>query len=81
MKADLTKALRKINDFYGLALKDEQIKLVQEKTTFFSMKEKSSNTHGDLGNVFFRKGKILKRIYPVLYKQTWRSWECFLQKR
>ncbi|XP_073483899.1 sulfotransferase 6B1-like [Aquarana catesbeiana] len=58
MKADLTKALRKINDFYGLALKDEQIKLVQEKTTFFSMKEKSSNTHGDLGNVFFRKGEV-----------------------
>ncbi|XP_077342482.1 sulfotransferase 6B1-like [Lithobates pipiens] len=58
MKEDLPRELRKISDFYGLAVTDEQIKLVQEKTTFSSMKEKSSSTHGDLGNVFFRKGEV-----------------------
>ncbi|KAM5165227.1 uncharacterized protein ACMZJ9_007677 [Mantella aurantiaca] len=58
MKADFPKELRKICDFYGLVLTDEQIKLVQEKTTFSTMKEQSSDTHGNLGNVFFRKGEI-----------------------
>ncbi|XP_018412860.1 PREDICTED: sulfotransferase 6B1-like, partial [Nanorana parkeri] len=68
MKTDLSNELRKISDFYGLALTDEQIKVVQEKTTFSSMKENSSNTHWHLGNVFFQKGKLLKPIYSVLYK-------------
>lgn len=58
MKADLPAELRKISDFYGLNLTDEQIQQVQEKTTFKSMKEKSGDTHGKLGNVFFRKGEI-----------------------
>ncbi|XP_072265382.1 sulfotransferase 6B1-like isoform X2 [Pyxicephalus adspersus] len=58
MKMDLPKELRKISDFYGLSLTDEQIKKVHEKTTFKSMKENSGNTHGNLGNVFFRKGEI-----------------------
>ncbi|XP_073483897.1 sulfotransferase 6B1-like isoform X2 [Aquarana catesbeiana] len=58
MKVDLPKELKKISDFYGLAMMDEQIKLVKEKTTFLSMKEKSSKTHGDLGIVFFRKGEV-----------------------
>ncbi|XP_018412867.1 PREDICTED: sulfotransferase 6B1-like [Nanorana parkeri] len=58
MKADLPKELKKICDFYGLALTDEQIKLVQEKTTFSSMKQNSTKSHGNLGNVFFRKGEV-----------------------
>ncbi|CAI9583761.1 unnamed protein product [Staurois parvus] len=58
MKEDLPRELRKICDFYGLALTDEQIKLIQEKTSFSSMKEKSGSTHGDLANVFFRKGEV-----------------------
>ncbi|KAM3931925.1 sulfotransferase 6B1-like [Leptodactylus fuscus] len=58
MKADLLAELRKINDFYGLNLTDEQLQKVQEKSTFKSMKENSGDTHGNLGNVFFRKGEI-----------------------
>ncbi|XP_077342483.1 sulfotransferase 6B1-like [Lithobates pipiens] len=58
MKADLLKELKKISDFYGLALTDEPIRLVKEKTTFSSMKEKSSKTHRDLGIVFFRKEEV-----------------------
>ncbi|XP_068088070.1 sulfotransferase 6B1-like [Hyperolius riggenbachi] len=58
MKVDLPAQLRKLSEFYGLTLTDEQIKMVQEKTSFTHMKEKSSNTHGDLGHAFFRKGEI-----------------------
>ncbi|XP_075059704.1 sulfotransferase 6B1-like isoform X1 [Mixophyes fleayi] len=58
MKMDFTSEVRKIADFYGLSLTAEQIKEVQNKTTFEIMKEKSSDSHGNLGNVFFRKGEI-----------------------
>uniref|UniRef100_A0A8C5QTY8 Sulfotransferase n=1 Tax=Leptobrachium leishanense TaxID=445787 RepID=A0A8C5QTY8_9ANUR len=58
LKEDFPSELRKISDFFGLSLTDEQIALVESKTTFKSMKEKSSESHGKLGNVFFRKGEI-----------------------
>ncbi|KAM9312338.1 sulfotransferase 6B1 [Gastrophryne carolinensis] len=58
MKADFLAQLRKICDFCGFSLTDEQLKQVQERTTFASMKEKSSTTHGDAANVIFRKGEI-----------------------
>ncbi|XP_040285444.1 sulfotransferase 6B1-like [Bufo bufo] len=58
MKADLPAELRKICDFYGLNLTDEQIQKVEEKSTFKSMKENSGDTHGKLGDVFFRKGEV-----------------------
>ncbi|CAH2252683.1 sulfotransferase 6B1-like [Pelobates cultripes] len=58
LKEDFKSELLKISDFLGLSLTDEQIALVESKTTFKSMKENSSNTHGKLGDVFFRKGEI-----------------------
>ncbi|XP_075059707.1 sulfotransferase 6B1-like isoform X4 [Mixophyes fleayi] len=58
MKMDFSAEIRKISDFYGLFLTDEQIQDVQNKTTFKSMKDKSSETHGDLANAIFRKGEI-----------------------
>ncbi|XP_053565250.1 sulfotransferase 6B1 [Bombina bombina] len=58
MKEDLPLQLKKISDFYGLALTDEQIQLVASKTTFTSMKDKSKTTHGKLSEAFFRKGEI-----------------------
>ncbi|KAM4042758.1 sulfotransferase 6B1-like [Anomaloglossus baeobatrachus] len=58
MKADLLAELKKICDFFGINLTDEQLQRVQEKSTFKSMKEKSDETHGKIGNVFFRKGEI-----------------------
>ncbi|XP_063773963.1 sulfotransferase 6B1-like [Pseudophryne corroboree] len=58
MKMDLAAELRKISDFCSLSLTDEQIEKVQNKSTFKSMKEKSSDTHGKLGNTLFRKGEI-----------------------
>ncbi|XP_075059706.1 sulfotransferase 6B1-like isoform X3 [Mixophyes fleayi] len=59
MKMDFSAEIRKISDFYGLFLTDEQIQDVQNKTTFKSMKDKSSETHGDLANAIFRKGRCL----------------------
>ncbi|XP_068088072.1 sulfotransferase 6B1-like [Hyperolius riggenbachi] len=58
MKLDLPTQLRKISDFFRLSLSPEQISLVEEQTSFTSMKEKSEATHGKLGNAFFRKGQI-----------------------
>ncbi|XP_063299671.1 sulfotransferase 6B1-like [Pelobates fuscus] len=58
LKEDFKSELLKISDFLGLSLTEEQVALVESKTTFKSMKENSSNTHGKLGDVFFRKGEI-----------------------
>ncbi|XP_068088077.1 sulfotransferase 6B1-like [Hyperolius riggenbachi] len=58
LKEDFPTKVKKICEFYGLTLTEEQIKLVQEKTTFAFMKEKSATTHGSMGDVFFRKGEV-----------------------
>ncbi|KAM9312339.1 sulfotransferase 6B1-like [Gastrophryne carolinensis] len=58
MKADPPAQLRKISDFCGLSLTEKQIELLQQKTTFASMKENSAATHGDAGKYLFRKGEI-----------------------
>ncbi|KAM4770935.1 sulfotransferase 6B1-like [Rhinophrynus dorsalis] len=58
LKLDFPAQLKKISDFFGLALTEDQIKLVESKTTFQSMKENSKDTHGKFGNTFFRKGEI-----------------------
>ncbi|XP_063773964.1 sulfotransferase 6B1-like [Pseudophryne corroboree] len=58
MKTDFPAEIRKIADFYGLSMTDEQVQHVQNKTTFKSMKENSDNTHGNIGGAFFRKGEI-----------------------
>ncbi|XP_068088076.1 sulfotransferase 6B1-like [Hyperolius riggenbachi] len=58
MKEDLPAQVRKICEFYGLTLTEEQIKLVQEKSTFAFMKEKYATTHGKMGDVFMRKGEV-----------------------
>ncbi|XP_077139177.1 sulfotransferase 6B1-like isoform X2 [Ranitomeya variabilis] len=58
MKMDFPTALKKISEFYQLPLNEEQIELVASRTSFNSMKEQSENTHGKLGDSFFRKGEI-----------------------
>ncbi|XP_053315351.1 sulfotransferase 6B1-like [Spea bombifrons] len=58
MKEDYLSQLKRISDFFGLSLTEEQLALIESKTTFKSMKEKSGDSHGKLGNVFFRKGEI-----------------------
>ncbi|KAG8583498.1 hypothetical protein GDO81_008445 [Engystomops pustulosus] len=58
MKEDFPSSLKKISEFFQLSLSEEQINLVASRTSFNSMKEKSDNTHGKLGDSFFRKGEI-----------------------
>ncbi|XP_073413765.1 sulfotransferase 6B1-like [Dendrobates tinctorius] len=58
MKMDFPTTLKKISEFYQLPLNEEQIELVASRTSFNSMKEQSENTHGKLGDSFFRKGEI-----------------------
>lgn len=56
---------KKIAEFLGLNLDDEDICGVAERSTFKAMKDKSKTTHGEFGAVLFRKGNVLK----VLLKQ------------
>ncbi|XP_077342484.1 sulfotransferase 6B1-like [Lithobates pipiens] len=58
MKTDFPTQLKKISEFFELPLTEEQICTVQSRTSFTSMKEKSEDTHGKLGDAFFRKGQI-----------------------
>ncbi|XP_053315405.1 sulfotransferase 6B1-like [Spea bombifrons] len=58
MKEDFAVQLEKICEFTGLPLTKEQIKLVEKKTTFKSMKEKATETNSKLAKAMFRKGEI-----------------------
>ncbi|XP_063297404.1 sulfotransferase 6B1-like [Pelobates fuscus] len=58
IKEDFAKQLKKICKFFGLHLTNEQINKIENKTTFKSMKEKSNETHGEFGDLMFRKGEI-----------------------
>ncbi|KAM5165229.1 sulfotransferase 6B1-like [Mantella aurantiaca] len=58
MKIDFPTQLKKISEFFSLPLTEEQIREVERRTSFTSMKEKSEKTHGKLGDAVFRKGQI-----------------------
>nr|XP_023970419.1 sulfotransferase 6B1-like [Chrysemys picta bellii] len=58
LKENQTLGLKKIADFFGFSLSEEEIQTVAEKSSFKAMKEKSSKTHGAFGKIFFRKGII-----------------------
>ncbi|KAM4693518.1 sulfotransferase 6B1-like [Discoglossus pictus] len=58
MKKDLEGAVKRIADFFGLPLNQEQIHQIADKGTFKSMKKKSKETHGQFGEFLFRKGEV-----------------------
>ncbi|KAM9155257.1 sulfotransferase 6B1-like [Pangshura tecta] len=58
LKENQTLGLKKIADFFGFSLSEEEIQIVAEKNSFKAMKEKSFETHGTFGKIFFRKGII-----------------------
>ncbi|XP_053315650.1 sulfotransferase 6B1-like [Spea bombifrons] len=58
MKQDLESSVKKIAEFFGFTLTEEQVKSIANKGTFKNMKEKSKETHGDFGQVVFRKGDV-----------------------
>ncbi|CAM4537719.1 unnamed protein product, partial [Caretta caretta] len=53
-----TLGLKKIADFFGFSLSEEEIQTVVEKSGFKAMKEKSSKTHGTFGKIIFCKGTV-----------------------
>lgn len=58
LKENQTLGLKKIADFFGFSLSEEEIQTVAEKSSFEAMKEKSFKTHGTFGKILFRKGIV-----------------------
>ncbi|XP_075451082.1 sulfotransferase 6B1-like [Ascaphus truei] len=58
MKEDLPVQLKKISKFFGISLTEDQILLIENRTTFKSMKDKSKETHGIIADALFRKGDV-----------------------
>lgn len=58
LKQNLSEGVRKISAFFGFSLTDAQLDKISHGSTFNAMKEKSVNSHGNLGNVIFRKGQV-----------------------
>lgn len=55
---DLSDGVRQISTFFGFSLTEAQVQQIAEQSTFSAMKQSSSNSHGNMGNVFFRKGLL-----------------------
>ncbi|XP_064270028.1 sulfotransferase 6B1-like [Passer domesticus] len=51
-------SVKNIATFFGIALTEEQLQLVVERSSFQSMKKNSDKTHGSFGKVLFRKGGV-----------------------
>ncbi|XP_075452664.1 sulfotransferase 6B1-like isoform X2 [Ascaphus truei] len=58
MKKDLDAAIKKISEFFGISLTEEQIQLIAKMGTFKSMKEKSTKSDVECLQVIFRKGEV-----------------------
>lgn len=54
---NLPEEVKKISEFFGFPLTEEQVKSIAEQSTFRAMLETSNKSHGNLGSVFFRKGE------------------------
>ncbi|XP_008292064.1 sulfotransferase 6B1 [Stegastes partitus] len=58
LKQNLTDGVRQICSFFGFKLSEDQIQQIAGQSTFSAMKQGSASTHGNLGNVIFRKGEV-----------------------
>ncbi|KAM4693521.1 sulfotransferase 6B1-like [Discoglossus pictus] len=58
MKQDLAAAVKKVSNFFGMSLTEEQVQQISDKGTFKSMKEKAKERYGELGQPIFRKGEV-----------------------
>ncbi|XP_032071071.1 sulfotransferase 6B1-like isoform X1 [Thamnophis elegans] len=59
---------KKISTFLELNLNEEDFQGVAERSTFKAMKEKSKTTHGEFGEVLFRKGGV--RDWKTLFSEA-----------
>uniref|UniRef100_H3A2Z4 Sulfotransferase n=1 Tax=Latimeria chalumnae TaxID=7897 RepID=H3A2Z4_LATCH len=60
LKENLVDGIKQIAEFFNVNLSKEHIASTVKSTSFQSMMENSQNTHGSLGNAFFRKGTFNK---------------------
>ncbi|GAA6235588.1 sulfotransferase 6B1 [Lates japonicus] len=58
LKHDLSESIRQISRFFGFSLTEAQVQQIAKESTFTAMKESSANSHGNMGNVIFRKGEV-----------------------
>ncbi|XP_061480396.1 sulfotransferase 6B1-like [Rhineura floridana] len=58
LKENETLGLKKIAEFFGFSVTEQDIQSIVGKTSFKAMKEKSLETHGKMGESLFRKGII-----------------------
>lgn len=58
LKQNLSSGVRQISSFFGFSLTEAQLEKISQGSTFSAMKEKSVNSHGNMGNVIFRKGLV-----------------------
>uniref|UniRef100_A0A673BGR4 Sulfotransferase n=1 Tax=Sphaeramia orbicularis TaxID=375764 RepID=A0A673BGR4_9TELE len=56
LKQNLSQGVRQISKFFGFSLTEAQVQEVANGSTFSAMKESSTHSHGNMGNVIFRKG-------------------------
>uniref|UniRef100_A0A673BKI5 Sulfotransferase n=1 Tax=Sphaeramia orbicularis TaxID=375764 RepID=A0A673BKI5_9TELE len=58
LKQNLSQGVRQISKFFGFSLTEAQVQEVANGSTFSAMKESSTHSHGNMGNVIFRKGEV-----------------------
>ncbi|KAK7127354.1 hypothetical protein R3I93_020058 [Phoxinus phoxinus] len=58
LKQNLAEGVKKVSEFFKLPLTDEQVASIAGESTFSAMLENSQKSHGNFGNVFFRKGEV-----------------------
>ncbi|KAM4599516.1 sulfotransferase 6B1 [Fundulus diaphanus] len=58
LKQDLSAGIHQISSFLGFSLTDAQVQQIAAASTFSAMKESADNSHGNMGNVIFRKGEV-----------------------
>lgn len=54
---NLPEGVKKVSAFFNLPLTDEQVSSIAGESTFSAMVENAQKSHGNFGNIFFRKGK------------------------
>ncbi|XP_029452832.1 sulfotransferase 6B1-like [Rhinatrema bivittatum] len=58
LKENLVAGVKQIAEFFGFLLTPDQIQEIANRGSFQNMKAKSRETHGQFGQVLFRKGDI-----------------------
>ncbi|KAG7492919.1 hypothetical protein MATL_G00019950 [Megalops atlanticus] len=58
LKENLSEGVRQVSKFFNFTLSEEQILTIARESTFNAMKESSKGSHGQMSDVFFRKGEV-----------------------